>query len=715
MLQVAVSDPTPGSDCVGGPCPRIVAATGISLRASTEAVRTPKCHHRAMKNFRLPSHWPIAGSVWLCTAVLLVAIVFIEQELRDAGRKDLTDLGEAEAVVYLAAVLSSVIVGGALISRQPRHPVGWLFAALGLSIALVGVCEAYSAYGALARPGSLPGVWLAITIADSIFIPWFALLTLILLLTPTGQPASHAWRRVAWLAVACGCLGFGLRLVSLEALQGPYEGVTNPIAPERGAGLIYSVRLAALLVLNASLVAAVVGVIVRYRKSRGVERQQLRWLVLAAVPIPPIAAATWAAAFTDQEFVLAILAGLLVTMLPVAVGLAISQYHLYDVDRLLSRALTYSLLSVVVIGCYVAVVVVLGNVVSGIAGDSTIAVIIATLAAVTVAGPARGRIQEAVDRRFNRRAFDARALMRRYVRDPKPGTRVESALAEALGDARLTVAYWLEERDIWVAWDGTPAEPNSAGLAVSVRGLSVACVAYNQALIDRAVVEAAVGEARAEIENARLRAAIALQLVEVRESRARIVDAQIAERRKIERNLHDGAQQRLLAMALQLRAAQVSGDPARAQVAIDGAVEQIQVAVRELRELANGLHPAILSDGGLAAALGQLAARTPVAVRVDATSERFPPTVESAAWFIACEAVTNAVKHAVPSRVAITASREDSKLVLTVRDDGVGGADPGGHGLRGIADRAEAAGGRMTIHSDPGQGTPVRAELPCAL
>ena len=199
----------------------------------------------------------------------------------------------------------------------------------------------------------------------------------------------------------------------------------------------------------------------------------------------------------------------------------------------------------------------------------------------------------------------------------------------------------------------------------------------------------------------------------MRESRARIVTAQIAERRKIERNLHDGAQQRLLALALQLRAAEISHDPTRALQVLNGAVDELRLAVKELRDLANGLAPATLTDEGLGAALEDLASRTPVPVRIDATAERFAAAVEETAWFIACEAVANAVKHAASRTVDITARRENGYLRLVIADDGVGGADAAGTGLRGIADRAETIGGHLSVRERQGAGTIVIAELPC--
>jgi signal transduction histidine kinase len=248
---------------------------------------------------------------------------------------------------------------------------------------------------------------------------------------------------------------------------------------------------------------------------------------------------------------------------------------------------------------------------------------------------------------------------------------------------------------------------------VQRRGVLLAAIGFDGARVERRTAEEAAAEARAELENARHRATIARQLVEVRESRARIVAAQLAERRKIERNLHDGAQQRLLGLALQLRAAEVSQNPDRAWHTIDTAVDQLQQAVGELRDLANGLHPAALSDGGLVAALDDLADRTPLPMRLAVTADRFAPEVEAAAWFIACEAVANAVKHAAPRSVAIWVRQKDDLLQLEIADDGVGGADPAGQGLRGIADRAEAAGGRLAVEARPGGGTVVIAELPC--
>ncbi len=447
---------------------------------------------------------------------------------------------------------------------------------------------------------------------------------------------------------------------------------------------------------------------------------QLRWLGWSAVPFACFVVGAFIAAKLDNQAVLVLMAGGFATIIPVTAALAIEQYHLYDIERLVSRAVLWALLSVVLASCYTVVVVVVGSVLGTTrpggypGGGAQWPTIIATLATVSLLGPARRFLQDALDRRFNRRRFDALATIRRYLREPAPGFTVEQALREALRDETLTVAYWIDERENWVSAEGNPASPGATALTLQRHDLPVCAMTYDAQQVERGVAEAVAAEALAELENARLRAAITLQLVEVRESRARIAAAQLAERRKIERNLHDGAQQRLLATALQLRAAEVNQSPERVRAAVAGAIDQVQFAIQDLRDLANGLLPATLSDGGLAAAFDDLVSRTPVPVRFRATDRRYPAPVEATAWFIACEAVANAVKHAAPQSVAISAEREGDHLRLVIEDDGIGGANPAGSGLRGIADRAEAFGGRLTVNERPGHGTIITAELPCA-
>jgi signal transduction histidine kinase len=261
--------------------------------------------------------------------------------------------------------------------------------------------------------------------------------------------------------------------------------------------------------------------------------------------------------------------------------------------------------------------------------------------------------------------------------------------------------------------DGRALPPSAEQIDVRRQGSPVARIAFDPGSVDAELAEAVCREATPELENAMLRARITMQLDEVRESRARIATAHVTERRRLERNLHDGAQQRLLALALELRAAQVNGTPERLEQGVSAAIEELQAAVLELRELANGLHPAVLQSQGLPGAIEDLASRFPVEVELHGLDgRRFSEDIEAAAWFIACEGVANAVKHASAAHIGVDLAAENGILTVRVTDDGVGHVDPGGRGLRGLADRTEAAGGRLTVESAAGRTT-LTGELPC--
>jgi signal transduction histidine kinase len=260
--------------------------------------------------------------------------------------------------------------------------------------------------------------------------------------------------------------------------------------------------------------------------------------------------------------------------------------------------------------------------------------------------------------------------------------------------------------------------PDRAVTQLDQEGEPLAVLVHDPTLREEPkLVEGVAAAARLALQNARLHAEVSAQLAKVKDSRARLVAAADEERRRIERDIHDGAQQRLVALALELRSAQrrlgEEVDPELEQL-LSTAADELQVAVDELRELAHGIHPGVLVQGGLAAALESLAGRLAVPVTVDATSERLSPEVEGTAYFVASEALANVVKHARASRAAIRATRRNGMLVIEVEDDGIGGAAAqDGSGLRGLADRVEAQGGSLRVESAPGAGTRVVGEIPC--
>jgi signal transduction histidine kinase len=310
-----------------------------------------------------------------------------------------------------------------------------------------------------------------------------------------------------------------------------------------------------------------------------------------------------------------------------------------------------------------------------------------------------------------------------HLEQTAPGD-LRDELALALEDPTLELGLWIPERDEYVDAEGAafvvPEDgPTRAVTLVEHEGEPLAVLVHDPTLSEEPkLVEAVAAAARLALVNARLHAEVRAQLEMVQESRARIVSAADQERRRIERDLHDGAQQRLVALALELRAAQRrlggSGDPDLERL-LSSTADELQVAVEELRELAQGIHPGILTQGGLGHALEQLAARSPLPVTVDSTDERFTPEVEATAYFVACEALTNVVKHAGATRASIAARRDDGLLVIEVSDDGNGGAEESvGSGLRGLTDRVEARGGTLVIESLAGSGTLVRGVIPCA-
>ncbi|MQA73837.1 MAG: histidine kinase [Solirubrobacterales bacterium] len=302
------------------------------------------------------------------------------------------------------------------------------------------------------------------------------------------------------------------------------------------------------------------------------------------------------------------------------------------------------------------------------------------------------------------------------------GRELRDELARALNDPSLELAFWIPDSGAYVDPEGRSLElPESGRRAtsdVTLDGRRVAVLIHDPLLLEEPELVEAVGAAAAlALEKDRLEAELRAKIGELRESRARMVSFGLAERRRLERDLHDGAQQRLVSLALDLRLARDAArtDPERSEELLDGAAEELERALGELRELARGIHPAVLSDRGLDPAVEAIANRAPLAVEVvGRLGERVPEPVELAAYFVVSEALTNVAKYAHAAQATVRVERENGRVVVEVADDGVGGADPQrGTGLRGLADRIAALGGRLDVDSRPEGGTMVRARIPC--
>ena len=307
-------------------------------------------------------------------------------------------------------------------------------------------------------------------------------------------------------------------------------------------------------------------------------------------------------------------------------------------------------------------------------------------------------------------------LVRRLGQTPDPDA-LRAALAEALGDPSLTLAYWLPDLERFVDAEGRAVTLHDrAWTEVELKGRRIGAIAHDPALADEPQLVRTAGAAAAlALENQRLSAELRAHIEELRASRARLVEAGDAERRRLERNLHDGAQSRLVALAMKLRLARgrAEGQPELAEL-LDESSRELQAGLTELRELARGIHPAVLTDRGLAPALEMLSSRAPVPVEVAADpGDDLPPPVATAIYYVVSEALANVAKYAQAGRATVTVERAAGRVVAEVADDGVGGADLAkGSGLRGLSDRVAALDGRLVLDSTPEGGTRLRAEFP---
>jgi hypothetical protein len=346
-----------------------------------------------------------AWAVWALAMAGVATIPWFDHLLRRAGRPELTQL-HVNTIPSVLAALVAATVGAVLAARRPRHPVGWLLLTLGLAVTASGVVDGYARYGLLARPGALPAArWLAVFSPATLYVG-FVCVGLVLLLTPSGSLPSRRWRWWVRVMAASPLLLLAALAAGPGLVIAPYDQAIDLVRVPALAGPVRVAIGLAFAIVTAGLVAGVWSLVVRFRRARGVERQQLRWVALAAavtvVPASVVLAGTVAGGTGSVLVILA--AGVCMVLLPLAVAAAILRYRLYDLDRIISRTLAYGLLTLLLGGGYAAVVLGLGQL---LGRDSTLVVAGATLAVAALFQPARRRVQQVVDRRFDRRRYDA--------------------------------------------------------------------------------------------------------------------------------------------------------------------------------------------------------------------------------------------------------------------------------------------------------------------
>jgi hypothetical protein len=407
-----------------------------------------------------PRWWPagLAWALWALAVLGIAAVPWLDRLSLQAGRPDLAQFAGA-ALAAVLGHLSAATVGAVLASRRPAHPVGWLLLAFALSLTASAVIASYTAYGLLARPGALPAAAGVARYYPATGPAALALLGLVLLLTPTGSPPSPRWRWPVWVTAAAPV---GLLLVVPWA-PGRFEPrllvASSPFnARALGGALLVAVQVA-LAVTTLALVVAGGSLVVRFRRARGTERQQLRWVALAAALMSLAAPVGLAALALGPPLLVDWAAVVCVVALPVAVGAAVLRYRLYDLDRIVSRTLAYGLLTLLLGGGYAAVVLGLGQL---LPQDSSLVVAAATLAVAAAFQPARRRVQALVDRRFNRRRYDATLTVQAFTDRLRQQVDLDALAAELLAVVDQTVQptqSWLWLRPTHAAARRPPLPP----------------------------------------------------------------------------------------------------------------------------------------------------------------------------------------------------------------------------------------------------------------
>jgi hypothetical protein len=399
-----------------------------------------------------PRRWLAAlpWALWTLTILGLAATIWLDRLLTRAGLPELAMISGGNATTLVAAV-SAATVGAVVAARRPRNRVGWLLAAIGLSISFAGVHFTYTRYGLVARPGSLPAAdWLAGLSNATVFV-YLSLTGFVLLLTPTGSLPSPRWRWWARVQVAALLLVVASSVPNPQPLYPEYPEVGNPLGVQAFADepLVVAFPIGALLIL-AGLVTGAVSLLLRFRRARGVERLQLRWLAVGAALVAVTFLISLTALVVEQgDLVFQGALGVSVALLPLATGAAILRYRLYDIDRIVSRTLAYGLLTVLLGVGYAAVVLGLGRL---LPEGSSLVVAAATLAVAAAFQPLRRRVQALVDRRFNRRRHDAGQTIAAFGARLRDQVDLDTLRGELLAVVDQTMqptraSLWLRARD----------------------------------------------------------------------------------------------------------------------------------------------------------------------------------------------------------------------------------------------------------------------------
>ena len=653
---------------------------------------------------------------------LLAAALYLSSIMPAAVPASRRPASDNFTFILLAIAFSTL--GAFLALRRETNRVAWMACAIGLGISLSGFGLYYTLVAEYSPPGQFPAAKLAFLAGD---LGWSLALGVMLaflpLLFPDGRLISARWKPVLWLG------GFEIALT----VVGSWMSDLDPGLKSVGDALQQFSGLSLLL----AVIAALASLVVRYRGAGPQQRLQLKWFIAAITLVGLLAVVQSLMAVLETRLPLNdLLVSIVLLAIPASIAIAVFKYRLYEIDLVINRALVYGALALFITIVYVGIVVGIGALVRS-RGQFNLALSILATALVAVAFQP---VRQWVERWANQLVYGNRSTP--YEALTELSHRVAGAYADEEVLARLarvvvegtgaTVAT------VWIYRGGDPiaaatwpdAEPplraGAADRVVQVRheGESLGELAVSKrpgepfTPVEETLVSDLAAQAGQVLRNVRLTAElqarlreIAAQAVELRASRQRIVVAQDAERRRLDRNIHDGAQQHLVALAVKLRLAATLAkkDPEKARRSIHDLQGQAGAALNTLGELARDIYPPILHEQGLVAALRAHASVTAGGIG------RFDPEVEAAVYFCCLEAIQNATKHARASTISIRLDQDDGHLRFSVSDDGIG-FDPkrvtGGSGMQSMQDRLASVGGRLDVDAHPGRGTKVSGSVP---
>jgi signal transduction histidine kinase len=675
----------------------------------------------------------LAWSICLVAAAAITGAVAVDVANRSV---------DAFSILGPAAIIAFPLIGALIVSRRPDNPIGWILCAAGLSFALGSLSGEYATYALVTKPGSLPAGALMAWLGTWIWPPGIILvLTFLLLLFPDGQLPSRRWRPVAWL----GALALAITVipVALTAwrIRGPILTNIGESAPEAASSsfkLAYNIQVAGVLLMFVLGIASAASLVIRFRRATGDERAQLKWfayagafLVVAVIANSPL--------FHVGGNVLLSVAFL---MVPVAVGIALFKYRLYDIDVVINKTVVVAVLATFVTAMYLAIVVGIGAAIGTQGEPNVVLSITATAIVALLFQPLRTRAQRLANRLvYGKRAtpYEVLSVFAERMGETFATEDVLPRLAHAIADGTgaTNAEVWLRvgdrlhlaasspamaAEDVWlplvdrdvvdVAGADRVAEVRHQGELLGVLTLTKPVNDPVTSAEEKLLTDLG-SQAGLVLRNVRLTAELRARLEDLRSSRQRLVAAQDEERRKLERNLHDGAQQQLVALAVKARLASalVGREPEKELAMLSDLQLELGDALETLRDLARGIYPPLLADKGLGVALQAQArkAALPVAVEPNGIG-RYAQEIEAAVYFCTLEALNNVAKYAEASAVTVSLADEGGELQFQIFDDGRGfdtSVTDYGTGLQGMADRLDAVGGTLDVRSEPGQGTTV--------